>query len=201
MPIEVLIVTLIVHRLLAQREKKALMEKLNMLIGTFYSEAGSELMILISSIDPGLEELKQNLDFDVDWNRDKYLAVSKAVRLHNYDVSADAESLQKLKGYILAKRDFMIGLLQNPNLLEHEGFTGLLRAVFHLIEEFSIRHQLNGLPEADLEHIEGDIKRVYVHLIKQWIYYMHYLSKSYPYLFSLAIRTNPFAKTQNILVR
>jgi di/tricarboxylate transporter len=39
-PIEVLLVTLIIHRLLSEREKRAQLEKLNMLIGTFFSEVG-----------------------------------------------------------------------------------------------------------------------------------------------------------------
>ncbi len=35
-PIEVLLVTLIIHRLLSDREKRALLKKMNMVIGTFF---------------------------------------------------------------------------------------------------------------------------------------------------------------------
>ena len=37
-PIEVLLVTVIIHRLLGQREKRALLNKLNMVIGAFFNE-------------------------------------------------------------------------------------------------------------------------------------------------------------------
>jgi hypothetical protein len=42
--IEVLLVTLVIHQLLAQREKRAKLEKMNMVIGTFYSEVGTVLL-------------------------------------------------------------------------------------------------------------------------------------------------------------
>jgi hypothetical protein len=33
---------------------------------------------------------------------------------------------------------------------------------------------------------------VYVLLVSEWLDYMQHLKRNYPYLFSLAIRTNPF---------
>jgi hypothetical protein len=65
-------------------------------------------------------------------------------------------------------------------------------AVFHLTEEMVHRDVLRELPETDMVHIGGDIKRVYVMLVHQWLDYMRYLKVNYPYLFSLAMRTNPF---------
>ncbi len=41
--INVLLVILFIERLLAQREKRALLKKLNMAIGTFFSEVGLEI--------------------------------------------------------------------------------------------------------------------------------------------------------------
>ena len=50
--IEVLLVTLIIHELLNQREKQARFEKLNMVIGIFFSELGTKLLKLLSARDP-----------------------------------------------------------------------------------------------------------------------------------------------------
>ena len=82
--------------------------------------------------------------------------------------------------------------MENPNLLEHESFTNLLWSVFHLTEELIHRRNLKDLPESDYQHLAGDIKRVYHLLILEWLDYMKHLKNNYPYLFSLAIRTNPF---------
>ena len=43
------------------------------------------------------------------------------------------------------KRDFLLRLLENPNLLEHDSFANLLLAVFHLTEELAQRRDLDRL--------------------------------------------------------
>jgi formate-dependent nitrite reductase membrane component NrfD len=42
--IEVLLVTLIIHQLLSEREKRTMFKKLNMVIGAFFSETGTTLL-------------------------------------------------------------------------------------------------------------------------------------------------------------
>jgi hypothetical protein len=42
--LDVLIVMLLLHRLLVYREKQAILKKLNMVIGTFFSEIGTVLL-------------------------------------------------------------------------------------------------------------------------------------------------------------
>jgi len=86
----------------------------------------------------------------------------------------------------------LLRLLENPNLLEHETFTDLLQAVFHLTEELTHREDVKQASDKDLEHLAGDIKRVYSLLVYEWVAYMEHLKAEYPYLFSLAMRTNPF---------
>jgi len=98
-----------------------------------------------------------------------------------------------------AKKETSCRIVPYPNLLEHETFTDLLWAVFHLAEELAYRKNVSLLPNSDYEHLIGDIKRVHVLLLSEWLDYMKHLREDYPYLFSLAVRTNPFnpdAKTE-----
>jgi len=44
MPLEVLVVTLVIHSLLERREHEEKMHKLNMVIGAFFSEVGDEFL-------------------------------------------------------------------------------------------------------------------------------------------------------------
>jgi hypothetical protein len=81
--------------------------------------------------------------------------------------------------------------MENPNLLEHERFTELLLAVFHITDELVAREDFDRLPATDLAHLGGDAQRAYSRLIVEWVLYLEYLQKAYPYLFSLAIRENP----------
>jgi hypothetical protein len=191
-PIEVLLVTVIIHRLLNEREKRTRLEKLNMVIGAFFSEVGTKLLTYFSDFDPRLTEIRDSLVVTSDWTHEEFRNVNRRLRKYEYGVQIQRVNLEALRNFLLDKRDFMLRLLENPNLLEHESFTELLRGVFHLIEEVASRKDVRQLPENDYAHIAGDIKRVYVQLVHTWLDYMSHLKDNYPYLFSLAMRTNPF---------
>jgi hypothetical protein len=69
-----------------------------------------------------------------------------------------------------------------------------------LTDELENRHYFTKLPESDFKHLSDDIKRVYNQLILEWLDYMKHLKKDYPYLFSLALRINPFDENASIEV-
>ena len=111
---------------------------------------------------------------------------------YEYKINIDMINLKDLREFFMKKSDFLVRLLENPSLLEHESFTEVLRAVFHIFEELKHRKNIKQLSENDRNHISGDIKRAYNLLVFDWLSYMKYLKDNYPYLFSLAIRLNPF---------
>jgi hypothetical protein len=129
------------------------------------------------------------------------LKICKSVKNHIYNIDSKRGDLDNTKNFLKGKRQFLLNLLENPNLLEHESFTNLLWAVFHLTEELTHRRSLNGLSENDYQHLAGDIKRAYHLLIVEWLYYMKHLKANYPYLFSLAARTNPFDTNASVEVK
>ena len=61
LPIEVLLVTVIIHQLLDVREKQNRMDKLNMVIGVFFSEVGTALLTYLSGFDPNLDHIISSL--------------------------------------------------------------------------------------------------------------------------------------------
>lgn len=191
-PIEVLLVTLIIHRLLNAREKRAMLKKMNMVVGVFFSEVGITLLKLLSVFDPQSGKLGVKLVVASNWSEQEFSMVKKYVKGYDCRIDIHKGDLQGLRDFLVGERRFLLALLQNPNLLEHEFFTDLLWAVSHLTEELSHRKDLKTLPNADYEHLSGDIKRAYIMLITEWLAYMKHLKESYPYLFSLAVRTNPF---------
>jgi hypothetical protein len=197
---EVLLVTLIIHRLLSEREKRSRLEKLNMVIGTFFSEVGTKLITYFSDFDPNLGEIRNKLKMKADWTDRDFDKASERLKKYEYQANFADLDRQGLKDYLIGKRDFLLRLLENPNLLEHETFTDLLRAVFHLTEELHSREDVNSLPQSDSQHLSGDVKRAYVLLVQEWWDYMRYLKDNYPYLYSLAIRTNPFDREASPIV-
>ncbi|MFA5014615.1 MAG: hypothetical protein WC549_03630 [Actinomycetota bacterium] len=191
-PIEVFLVTIVVHRLLSDREKKALLTKLNMVIGAFFSEVGTKLLIFLSDYDKNSNILMEHLSEVRIWTARDFKEIYKKLKSYQSDVKINPENLENLKKFLIKKREFLLRLLENPNLLEHESFTDLLWAVFHLTEELEKRENCKKLPAADYGHLIGDTKRAYNIIVLEWIAYMSHLKNNYPYLFSLAIRTNPF---------
>jgi hypothetical protein len=200
-PIEVLLVTIIVHQLLSQREKRAILEKLNMVIGSFYSEVGTRLLTYFSDFDPGLATIRERLIVKDNWSEQEFSRASKLLKDYDYNVEIKKVDLEGLRAFLLGERQFLLLLLENPTLLEHEPFSELLRAVFHLTEELEKREDVKQLPETDYAHLAGDIKRVYTMLVQRWLSYVKYLRDNYPYLFSLVMRTNPFDQTASPFVR
>lgn len=199
-PIEVLLVTLIIHRLLEVREKRIRLEKLNMVIGVFFSEMGTKLLTYFSDNDPRLDAIRKHLVVTNNWSEEEFTGIGKRLKEYDYGVEIQKVDLEDLRAFLVGERKFLLRLLENPYLLEHEAFTELLRAVLHLAEELSARKEVKGLPETDSKHLAGDIRRSYILLVHQWLDYMKHLKDNYPYLFSLAMRTNPFDEDASPLV-
>jgi hypothetical protein len=191
-PIEVLLVTVIIHRLLSVREKRILLQKLNMVIGAFFSEVGIELLRRVAALDDDVDVVRQNLIPRADWTDADFANAARHMGDYDYGIEMKPDALAAMRDFLLTKREFSLRLLENPNLLEHESFTDLLWAVTHLTEELAQRDTVYDLPESDYAHLAGDVKRAYSRVIGEWLKYMQHLQRSYPYLYSLALRTNPF---------
>jgi hypothetical protein len=151
--------------------------------------------------DEDVNEIGNRLIVSGAWDDRAFDEAVQAVRQHAVRIDYRRSDLPALKEFLVARRGFLLGLLENQNLLEHASFTELLWAVFHLMEELDSRSEVAALPRADGDHIAGDIKRAYLILIAEWLMYMKYLKKEYPYLFSLAIRTNPFDPHASVEVK
>lgn len=199
--VELLFVAIIFHRLLELRDKKNILKKLNMVIGTFYSEVGQVLLRNISSFDKNSEIIAKQLEVKEDWNKKEFFSISKKLKKYDCQIDPKRADLEELKKILIEKRQFLLGLLENQNLLEHESFTNLLWAVFHLAEELTARKNLKSLTENDAKHLANDIKRAYLLVIQEWLSYMSHLKVDYPYLFSFAIRTNPFNDKASVEIK
>jgi voltage-gated potassium channel len=181
--------------MLDRRGEKLRAQKLNMVTGLFFSEIGNRLLADFSTCDSQLDTAEKALIVTGEWSEKDFSAASQ--RLEDYDYSIDLEKidLERLRSFLGTQKDLLLRLLENPVLLEHESFTELLRAIFHLKDELIHRKDLADLPSSDMAHLAGDARRVYTLLLRHWLEYMKHLKENYPYLFSLAMRTNPFDHT------
>lgn len=191
LPVEVLLVTMVLHALLDKRAKQELLHKLNMVIGAFFAEMGTDLLGTLATFDEAFESVRDDLVPTHGWNDKRFAEAQVDIRAHAFAIDATRGDLDALKTLLVSQRPFLLRLLENQNLLEHETFTDTLWAVFHLADELAHRTSLENLPKADLAHLSGDINRAYAALAGQWIGHLRHLKNQYPYLYSLALRTNP----------
>jgi hypothetical protein len=191
LPIYVLFVTLVIERVIRERERSAIRQKLNMVIGLFYSEVGTELMRILGGFLPDPDELTRRFKVTADWSDRDFKAAAEFLKGYDLRMESKRSDLESLREYMMEKKRFLLGLLENPNLLEHDAFTDLLWAVSHLVQELEARKSLCGLTDTDMNHLSGDMQRAFSYLLREWLVYMQHLKSDYPYLYSLAVRMNP----------
>ncbi|MEJ5328936.1 MAG: hypothetical protein WHT07_02140 [Desulfobaccales bacterium] len=191
LPLSIIVVTLVINQLLATRAQQARLHKMNIVIGAFFSEVGVALLRRCLRFDARRDQLQQAIGALSRWSSADFQEAHEMLARHPYAVDLDLGDLTELKEFLIRKRDFLLRLLENPTLLEHEAFTNLLWAVCHLGEELGYRRDVSRLSPADREHLAGDLERAYRLLAAQWLTYLQYLKRAYPYLFSLAARINP----------
>jgi hypothetical protein len=182
----------IIERVLNQREQNEKLQKLDMVIGAFFSEVGNPMLRTLLQNFKNKDDISRHLNLTADWTKNDFKKADEFADQLKIEIDSSTLDLVSLKAYLSERREFLLTLLGNPVLLEHDRFTDLLWAVTHLDEELEARESLDNLPKSDLAHIMIDIQRMYDHLASEWLDYVQHLKLKYPYLFSLVLRTHPF---------
>lgn len=199
--INVYLVTIILNQLLNNRAKKERLEKLSMVISAFYADCGIELIKLLNSFCVEDTEWKNHLKVEQRWSPEQFAAARTALANEHITMDSQQGSLLELCQLLNNKRDHLLRLLENPAILEHEQFSQILWTVFHISEELYYRgDELEDLPDGDYMHLSSDLQRSFKVLVLQWLDYMYHLKVRYPYMFSLAVRNNPFDEDARVIV-
>ncbi|MFC1953555.1 potassium channel family protein [Chloroflexota bacterium] len=195
------IVTSVAEMLVQRGQEKVRKQRLNMIIGVFFTEVGNKLLHLFARFDPHIEDIRQDMAVGENWNQGNFIQLRDNLVKYEFSIDSNVIELETMAKFLEERGDLLLRQLENPDLMEHESFSELLWAIVHLRDELLAREELKGLPEADIAHITGDTKRAYTHLVKQWVDYLEHLKTSYPFLFSLALRTNPFVINPSVIIQ
>lgn len=201
LPLHILLVTFILDRILHAREKRERLEQLNIVIGAFFSEMGTNAFAVLNSYIFGSKDIQELLDMNANWSNKEFDNAAKQIQAHSFNAHYTSDSLAHLQEILPQKKTYLLQMFSNPNLFEHDTFTDMLWALYHLIDELENRVEISTLPATDIDHLSGDIVRAYGLLITEWVMYMKYLKTSYPYLWSLAVRKNPFVENQSVIIK
>ena len=200
LPLQIAIVTVVLGRYLKSREKNERLKRISMVINAFFSEVGEEILKGLTGFSKDFGDISENLNVQTNWADNMFLKTVRYLKNLDIQINNSKEQLETLKVIMKSKRDFLIRMIENPNLLEHDTFTDMLLAVFHVTEELLARDGFEDESKADMELLSNDIQRAFKALLIQWVEYMRHLHSEYPYLYSLEVRKNPFCNDRNIVI-
>lgn len=190
--LEIIMIYFILESTLEEREKKDRIKKLDVVISVYFFESGTKILNTLSKFDVDIEKTKELMNINDSWTDEKFKNVVKILKAQDYSIDSNLYDLEYLKSVLVEQKNYMLLMLQNSSLLEHDYFTDMLWSIFHLLDELVSRETLNNLPDADVLHLSNDIKRAYTTMLVEWVYYSKHLKHTYSYLFSLAERKKPF---------
>lgn len=194
LPIFYFFSSIIIDNILVRREKEKRTKNINMLIGVFFSDFGNEFIAQCSKYDLNFEEYSKFFSISANWKDGDYIKATKSIKNYAFKLDMHRADIQEFKNFLLQKRHCLITVLESGNLIEHDTFTDLLLAIFHLCEEFKYRTELESLTSYDYEHLAIDTIRAYSLIGHEWLNYSHHLKSEYPHLYSLSVSFNPFKK-------
>ena len=187
--------------ILSRRENQIYLQKVHMVLGIFFSEIGTWMLTYFARLDPDAASKREHFHITQSWTDMDFILAQKLLSKCAFRVDIDGLHGEALRNFLDIKGDFLLRLLENPVLLEHESFTLLLQAIYHLREELLCREDIAALPVSDYAHLSADARRAYGLIVPQWLGYMRYLKTGYPYLFHLAVRKNPFDMDASTVVQ
>jgi hypothetical protein len=200
LPINVLLVTLGVNAFMGYRDKRDKLQKINILVSEFFIETGIEVIRLLNAFVINIDKISACAATGESCVPRDFKRFVRNMGKLDITVDAGRGSLASLRDALVEGKSGMLSMFENPNLFEHDRFTEMLWALYHLLDELRSRDRLDDLAPSDLMHLSDDIRRAYALLVTEWAYIIKYMKGRYPYLYSLAVRKNPFLNGEAVSV-
>jgi len=134
-PVQALIATLVIDGFLKIQEKRKKVKKINVVISTFFVDAGVNIMMAMSHFNQNHTEACEIIKIE-KFIDNKGSIVKKALGEFEYRFYAEPNKLEELASIMDKNRGFLLDLLENQNLLEHESFTDMLWAYKAMVIEW-----------------------------------------------------------------
>ena len=193
LPIQIALVTIIVGEIMNEHEKQERLEKTRILTSSFFSDFGTELISLMIPKMINFPSVAANIAMNESWTQKEFDKAAASIQTSALQLACSPDDFRQIKSLLDAKRMTLLVIASNPSLLDHERFTDMLWALFHLNDELAYRTDLDHLSQMDLLQLNVDAQRVLSETLVNWICHLEFLQKEYPYLFQLEVHRNPFS--------
>ena len=110
-PLEVFFTTIVIDKMLERREKEHLLEKLNMLIGLFYTELGTKLLSDIVKGDAhGVMANHRTITADT-WCDKSFAKLHEDILQYDYEINIDKINLKDVRNRLDDNKDLLYSLI------------------------------------------------------------------------------------------
>ena len=110
-PIEVIFVSLIIHKAIEDQEKEKIREKTNVLISVFFSEAGNSLLKALISSDDEIHRLKSIISENVHFSPKEIRLMKEGLSNHSYKLDLDGDDLCVIEDMMVSHKSFILNLI------------------------------------------------------------------------------------------
>ena len=194
MPLEFVVVTLGLEKIMELSHKRENQAKISMIESLFFSESGSDMLRYLVSCDADqdVQQLRSIMNVQRDWSIKQIRQAKNAVKTITYEVDISKVDFFGLHYHLSTRHSYFLKIIENPALSGHERFTELLLHIYHLWEELEYRTDLYNLPEADRIYLCEIANSVYRELAVEWMQNATDLLLHQPERLDHVLRTNPF---------
>ena len=192
LPLEVILVSLVFERVLDAAHREEHRGKVSMIESIFFNESGSDMLRYLLLCDPGSRELCSAMHISESWDSSDFEQAHRFVDGYAFAVAPDRTDFFALHYHLGNRHKYFLKVIENPVLMDHESFTDLILAIYHLWEELEFRTDLYQLSDEDKQYLCGIISEIYHLLTREWLLNVSYTQKHHRERFSCAVRANPF---------
>jgi len=177
-PLEVILITMVFHKFLLRKEKHVKFEKLNAVVGVFFTRVGNDLIQFLSQYDLQYEETKKFIDVHNDWTTSDFDKKIKEFRTYKANIDTDQIPLSVLQRIIKKEESLILQVFGNTDMLDSYSLAYLFHTMFHLIDNLD-HSTKNG--RTSLHKLDINVEKLYTFLIYRWLHYTKHISEFYPH--------------------
>jgi len=193
LPVQIAIVTIVVGMIVNGREKSERLSRTRTLASAFFRDFGTDLIVLMIGHAERSECLESLAAIDQNWAEKDFVQASAALKKADIKTNCTAEGFIEMREPLMARKADLQAIASNPALLEHEDFTDMLWAIFHMMDELTLRGELSDLSAGDIAHLNSDLERALRGLLVNWVCHIAHIKSEYPYLYVIEAKKNPVA--------
>lgn len=194
LPLEVILVTLGLDRLVERTHREEARSKVGIIETLYFNESGSTMLRYLISFDPDSAQLRQLLQVTADWRAQDFMQATRQLKAYAFRLDLEKVDFFGLHYHLSQRHEYYRSMLENPALTQSEAFTEMIMKIYLLWEELDGRTNLYQLPEEDRDYLADLLHEIYRELTEYWLDHVYNHSVHNRFRLHRAIESNPFGE-------